>query len=255
MLKLDASEDPRAVRGRRPVERLIVECASLSPTGTNVSGHLLPGTKTEPIEDPQILYAIDWLAKSLTRLEMEAMPVGAAPWEDVRHIPQPTRFEVYADSLDDVLVRVRHDIDVGAYTQARARCLERIHEAIHADRKTLTIIKNKTPEKRREWIALHFNNRPEHELTELFGRRYRGGMPPLTVPVVVHPKTDERVTIRVWRELPIVDQRDWLIGAPKTPSNEAERNADLMGNTIARAMERFMGNLAQRTDDDAKRRR
>jgi hypothetical protein len=154
--------------------------------------------------------------------------------EDGSYGPVPTRIEVYADRLGAVLERVRTDahrmIHERAAESAQILTDQWIREKGPAFKRMLD---TKSPEERARIVGLQCNIRPEIEYARL---GYRTGIPPLESCHVVSPKTGKTIDAREFQKLPHDKQREWLVDAPMTPTNAAQRANENLAHQIAQAI-------------------
>jgi len=135
---------------------------------------------------------------------------------------EPTMIEVYADRLPHVLERVRTDAHRRAYEMA-----VEMHKTAHAEECRRRKVAAGTD------LGTSWNGCPEIHLG-LLG--YRTGIPPIETCEVVHPRTKARVDAREFLTLPPEKQREWLVDAPVTPENAAQRANEHLAETIARVL-------------------
>lgn len=174
------------------------------------------GTRIDPVRNVERL----WLALT-TRAQNGASIAGHL----VKPGDKPTVIEVYADRLDAVLERVRTDAHREAYAQA-----VRMHETAAAEERKRRKVPPDTD------LGVTWNGCPEIHLGVL---GYRTGLPPIETCEVVHPQTLETMDAREWQRLPEDKRRAWLVEAPSTPQNAAQRANEHLADTLARVFSRM----------------
>lgn len=173
------------------------------------------GTRIDPPRNVERL----WLAVS-TKSNSGAVVAG-------QHIApgEPRVIEVYVDRLPAVLERTKTDAHRQAYEQA-----VRMHEVQAAEERK----RRKLPPDAD--LGITWNGCPEIHLG-LLG--YRDGLPPLESCEVVHPQSGERMDARAWQQLDEAKRRDWLVDAPQTPQNAAQRANEHLAATMERVFSRM----------------
>lgn len=140
----------------------------------------------------------------------------------VRPSADPVRIEVYADRLGRVLERTRTEAHQQAYAQA-----VRMHETALVEERVQRKLPPGTD------LGVTWNGCPEIHLAIL---GYRTGLPPLETCEVIRPDTGATMDARAFAALPADKQREWLVDAPVTPINAAQRANKHLADTIARAL-------------------
>lgn len=143
--------------------------------------------------------------------------------------------ETYVDRLPRIAERVRTAEHHAAWTQAvqmneQARKLEA--EARQRDR---AVVGRGSSDDYMNARGKTWNGHPSVHLAIL---GYRTGLPPLEAAEVVHPTDPSapRIEIRAFLALPAEDRAAYTIAPPATLANQAERSADVMAMTMAKAL-------------------
>lgn len=142
----------------------------------------------------------------------------------VRPGADPTRIEVYADRLPGVLARVRTEAHRAAWAQAIkmheiAAAQERERHGLPADAD----------------LGVLWNGCPEIHLQAL---GYRTGLPPLESCEVIRPDNGATMDAHAFSRLPEEQRHAWLVEAPMTPMNAAQRANEHLAATLAEALSR-----------------
>lgn len=179
----------------------------------NVQQIKTEGRRIDPVRNIERL----WLA-----LTTKAQNGASIEGHLVRPGDEPVVIEVYADRLDAVLERTR----TAAHREAHAQAV-RMHETQAAEERR----QRKLPPDAD--MGVTWNGCPEIHYAIL---GYRSGLPPLESCEVVHPQTKARMDAREWQRLDAAKQREWLVDAPVTPMNAAQRANEHLADTIAKAI-------------------
>lgn len=133
----------------------------------------------------------------------------------------PATVEIYVDHLPGVLEQVRTDAHRAAWAQAT-----KMHEVAAAEERK----QRKLPPDAD--MGVTWNGHPSIHLGIL---GYRKGLPEIETCDVVHPtKQGERMDARAWLALSADKQKEWMVDAPATPMNQAQRANEHLADTIAR---------------------
>lgn len=146
-------------------------------------------------------------------------------------VPQKTRIEVYADRLGAVLNRTRTNTHREIYQRAKESAEILTQDWIREHRKEYD--GKRSQEEREKFVNLRCMHRPEHELIRM---GYRTGLPPLESCKVIHPRNETTMDAFEWQKMPPEKRREWLVDAPITPQNAAQRANENLAHQIAQAI-------------------
>lgn len=210
----------------RNMERLWLEVGTTSANGCSIENHRVPGANLRKLRDDE----------------------PRDPWQTHATEPVPVVIEVYADRLDAVLARTRTRMHEATYQTARDIALGRVKNWERENKARLDSITS--PEERAKHVRIHCNFRPEHEYAAL---QLHGGMPPLAFCRVVNPK-DRNKKADAFDFLEPVDddspgltdeaffkkykarKADFMVEAPPTPFNAAQRANENLAQQLAAAL-------------------
>lgn len=220
---LTIKTEGRRIDPVRNQERLWLEVGTTSSNGCSVEGHRIPAAEARDLEPGEARF----------------------PWEVKRWEPVPVVIEVYADRLGAVLERTRTKAHETLYERACEQAASLTEDWIREKRKEYEA--RQTDEERAKFVFANCNHRPEHELVRM---NYRSGLPPLVFCRVVNP-SDRGQVVDAFDFAELDDaafekkhkarKRDFVVDAPSTPMNAAQRANEHLADVLERALSRSGG--------------